>query len=225
MKFNYKYSYYIALVSVVLSFSAIYYFAYLRMTPLVETFSSDSFIILMGDSILNNNNYVNIGQSVGDLLQELQGNVITVAEDEARIHNLERQFKKIPNNANKKSTRIILSAGGNDLLNHYQKDNINNIAHVDTIFNKYTSMVNNMRNNCECEFILCNIYYPRSYNYVRYYDIIQIWNKKIAAYAKQNGLKVIELDSKINNGKHFTHDIEPSHSGGKIITKNILSFV
>jgi hypothetical protein len=225
MKLNYKHYYYTALVLVVISLSAVYYFAYLNNTPLIETFSHDSFVILMGDSILNNNNYVNIGQSVGDLLQKLQGNVIIVAEDEARIHNLGQQFKKVPNNANKKSTRIILSVGGNDILNHYLKDDINNIAYVDTIFNKYTSMVNNMRNNCECEFILCNIYYPRSRNYVKYFDIIQIWNKKIAAYAKQNRLKVLELDSKINDGKYFTHDIEPSHSGGKIITKNILNFV
>jgi len=73
-----------------------------------------------------------------------------------------------------------------------------------------------------CEFILSNIYYPRSPDYTRYYDIIEIWNDKLGKYAKNNGLKILNIDDKVDKKHYFTHDIEPSASGSSVIIDNIL---
>ena len=55
--------------------------------------------------------------------------------------------------------------------------------HVNTIFNRYTSNLNNLRNKSNCEFIY-QIYYPRSPDYTRYYDIIELWNDKLGKTQK-----------------------------------------
>ena len=123
------------------------------------------------------------------------------------------------------NTKIIVSVGGNDLLHKYAMADVSKTRHVDEIFNKYTSNINNLRNSCKCGFVLCNIYYPRSQNYVRYYDIIELWNNKLDNYAKSNGLQVIDIDDKVDKAHYFTHDIEPSLSGGHIISNNILSSI
>lgn len=192
----------------------------------VESLSNNNNnIVLMGDSIFKNDTYVNRGDSVGDLLQNKHGNVLVVAEDNSTINDLEYQFSKIPNNMDNSNTKIIVSVGGNDLLHKYAMADVSKTRHVDTIFNKYTSNINNLRNSCKCGFVLCNIYYPRSENYVRYYDIIELWNNKLDNYAKSNDLQVIDIDDKVDKAHYFTHDIEPSLSGGHIISNNILSSI
>ena len=76
---------------------------------------------------------------------------------------------------------------------------------------------------CDCHIVLCNIYYPRSKEYVKYYNIIEKWNKKLYTYAKNNNIQLISLDSTMNDKKYFTNDIEPSSSGGDIIIDNIMN--
>ena len=71
-------------------------------------------------------------------------------------------------------------------------------------------------------FIVPNIYYPRSPDYTRYYDIIELWNDKLGKYAKNNGLKILNIDDKVDKKHYFTHDIEPSASGSSVIIDNIL---
>ena len=56
----------------------------------------------------------------------------------------------------------------------------------------------------------------------RYYDIIEIWNDKLGKYAKNNGLKILNIDDKVDKKHYFTHDIEPSASGSSVIIDNIL---
>ena len=166
------------LLSIIFIFIQNYY-----NSSIIESLSNKDYVVLMGDSIFKNDPYVNRGDSVGDILQNKHGNVLVVAEDNAVINDLKYQFSKIPNNIDNKNTKILVSAGGNDLLNHYVMSDVSKTQYVDRIFNKYTSNVNNLRNSCNCEFVLCNIYYPRSKDYMRYYDIIEIWNNKLKNYA------------------------------------------
>lgn len=199
-------------------------FTYMKFPPkMIEGLQNNDYVILMGDSIFKNDGYVNLGDSVGSKLQEEHGNVLVVAEDGATVPDLDRQFRAIPERANEKNTKIIVSIGGNDLLEKYMFNDVENLNHVDSIFNKYTSEINNMRNNCDCEFVLCNIYYPRSRSYVKYYDIIEKWNKKLDVYAKNNNIRLIKLDDSVNNKHYFTNDIEPSSAGGDVIIDNILN--
>ena len=188
----------------------------------IEGIANNDNIVLMGDSIFANDIYVQRGESVGDQLQDRHGNVLVVAQDNAIIDDLDYQFNKIPSNLDNKNTKVIVSVGGNDLLNQYIMSDVSKTQHVDTIFNRYTSNLNNLRNNSNCEFILSNIYYPRSSDFTRYYDIIEIWNDKLGKYAKNNGLKILNIDYTVDKKEYFTHDIEPSASGSSVITDNIL---
>lgn len=194
----------------------------LNSKRVIESLSNNDNIILMGDSIFANDPYVQRGNSVGDMLQDKHGNVLVVAQDNAIIDDLDYQFSKIPTNFDTNKTKIIVSVGGNDLLNKYMMSDVSKTHHVNSIFNRYTSNLNNLRNKSDCEFILSNIYYPRSPHYTRYYDIIEIWNDKLNKYANNNGLKILNIDDKIDKKHYFTHDIEPSASGSSIIIDNIL---
>ena len=189
----------------------------------IEGITNNNNIILMGDSIFANDIYVERGDSVGDQLQDKHGNVLVVAQDNAVIDDLDYQFSKIPSNFDSAKTKVIVSVGGNDLLNQYMMSDVSKTNHVNTIFNRYTSNLNNLRNNSDCEFILSNIYYPRSPSYERFYDIIEIWNDKLNKYAKNNGLKILNIDDKVDKKHYFTHDIEPSASGSSVIIDNILN--
>ena len=199
------------------------YYKMINEKKTIESISNNNNIVLMGDSIFANDIYVERGESVGDQLQDKHGNVLVVAQDNAIIEDLDYQFNKIPSNLDSKNTKIIVSVGGNDLLNQYIMSDVSKTQHVDTIFNKYTSNLNNLRNNSSCEFILSNIYYPRSPDYIRYYDIIELWNDKLGKYAKNNGLKILNIDDTVDKKHHFTHDIEPSASGSSVIIDNILN--
>ena len=199
------------------------YYKNVNSRRVVESLSNNNSIILMGDSIFANDPYVERGDSVGDKLQDKHGNVLVVAQDNAVIDDLDYQFSKIPSNFDNNKTKIIVSVGGNDLLNQYMMADVSKTNHVNSIFNKYTSNLNNLRNNTSCEFILSNIYYPRSPYYKRYYDIIEIWNDKLSKYAKNNGLKILNIDDTVDKKHYFTHDIEPSASGSSVIIDNILS--
>lgn len=214
------------IVGLVLIFLVVIYLtiSYSKFPPkIIETLSNKDYLILMGDSIFKNDVYVNEGNSVGENLQSVHGNVIVLAEDNAVIDDIEKQTSLIPNNAKKQNTKIVVSVGGNDLLNKYNFNDVNNLSHVDTIFNQYTSSINNLKNKFYCEIILCNIYYPRSESVVRYYDIIDLWNSKIKNYAKVNNLKVIKLDENVDKEEYFTNEIEPSGKGSKIISDVILN--
>lgn len=214
------------IIGLVLIFLVVIYLtiSYSKFPPkIIETLSNKDYLILMGDSIFKNDVYVNEGNSVGENLQSVHGNVIVLAEDNAIIDDIEKQTSLIPNNAKKQNTKIVVSVGGNDLLNKYNFNDVNNLSHVDTIFNQYTSSINNLKNKFDCEIILCNIYYPRSESVVRYYDIIDLWNSKIKNYAKVNNLKVIKLDENVDKEEYFTNEIEPSGKGSKIISDVILN--
>ena len=214
------------IVGLVLIFLVVIYLtiSYSKFPPkIIETLSNKDYLILMGDSIFKNDVYVNEGNSVGENLQSVHGNVIVLAEDNAIIDDIEKQTSLIPNNAKKQNTKIVVSVGGNDLLNKYNFNDVNNLSHVDTIFNQYTSSINNLKNKYDCEIILCNIYYPRSESVVRYYDIIDLWNSKIKNYAKVTNLKVIKLDENVDKEEYFTNEIEPSGKGSKIISDVILN--
>jgi lysophospholipase L1-like esterase len=74
-------------------------------------------VILLGDSVLNNSNYVPSGKSVGDILNSKLSNVLNLAKDGATINDLYRQLDDIPIELDKAETFVFISAGGNDILN------------------------------------------------------------------------------------------------------------
>ena len=188
-------------------------------------------IILLGDSILANEFYVDKGSSVYDILKNKYHNTLTFAKDNATIQDITYQFNSLPKNIiNKKNIIIIISIGANDILKNYSalqlhSDSISpveNASDLKIIFNKYSKSINYIRTKCNCKIILCNIYYPLSIHFVKYYHLIDIWNKKLRNYAYINNLEIIELDDQFIDKNDFTNDVEPSHKGSLIIVENII---
>jgi len=177
-------------------------------------------IILLGDSILKNNSYVEDGKGIDELLKERNiGNVRSLAMNNSHINDIYSQFTSIPSELNKDSTYIFLSAGGNDILKNFveneseeEKDQI-----LNTIFKAYKKLVESIQTKMNrAKLILLDIYYPTNIKYSQHHPIIQKWNAKLEDFKKQNASGIYDVlnSSKIlTSSNDFTFDIEPSSYG------------
>lgn len=189
----------------------------------IETMTGNNKIILMGDSILKNNMYVTKGNSVEEQLHKLHKNSLVIAEDGSTVYDLDRQYNKLKNVEINNDTLIVISIGGNDLLHAYAFGDINDVSELDDIFNNYINFLKKIKNMYHCKYTFCTIYYPKNKSFLRYYDLIELWNSKLCDYvSSQQNDKIIYLDEKFDKEKYFTHDIEPSKYGSKIIVDAIL---
>lgn len=191
----------------------------------IETFDNNNNLILMGDSVFNNDNYVKKGQSVKDIMTKSNNNLFIVAQDNAVIDDLKNQYKFIPNSMNNSNSKIIISIGGNDLLNYYKINSLSDTRHLNTIFNKYISNIEYITDNFKGEVIICNVYYPQDKPYKKFHPIINSWNNKINDFSNTHNLKVINLDEHVNEKHHFVKGIEPSFDGGLAIKKSIYQHI
>lgn len=175
-------------------------------------------IILIGDSMLNNSNYVPIGKSVSDIIKK-KYNVVNVAVDNSKIKNVINQLNRIPSNYNKSDTYIFLSIGGNDILNLFSQTEEN----VNELFNDYLKVIYNIKKKLpKSNIIALNIYHPRATYYKMYYKSIDLWNKLLFENTFE-GYNVLDVDKIINNPLDLVQDIEPSIQGGKKIAYAIMS--
>ena len=197
----------------------------------IESFNSDKqTFILLGDSIFENDAYVSDGKSVDNLLLErTNGKTISLAVDHSKIVDIYDQVLKIPDNLNSSSTTIFLSAGGNDILNHYVDDNndITNKTILGTIFAAYKNVIKSIKNKIpNANIVLLDIYYPENITYKQYHPIIKEWNEKIYNYAsepKNNIKSVLKISNILTKGDDFTLGIEPSSIGSQKLVQAILT--
>ena len=142
-------------------------------------------IILLGDSILKNNSYVQSGSSLEDLLIKTLDNskyynyeLLNYAEEDCTISNVYRQLESIPSKyldtGNKYNIKLILSVGGNNILNLIKEEQIlvlndsiwnSNVQDQKllNIFDKYEHLINAIKAKfpfSNSELYLLNIYYP-----------------------------------------------------------------
>lgn len=195
-----------------------------------ETFSSNNnrTIVLLGDSILKNNSYTSDGKGIDDLLLERNNQTYSYAVDNSNIVDVYNQINEIPIDLNSPSTTIFLSAGGNDILNHYEErdKDIHDTSVLSTIFAAYKKMIKAIRSKMnQCNIVLLDIYYPDNTKYTQYHPIIREWNKLIYDYADQpsnNINTVLRVSRMLTQNDDFTLSIEPSSSGGLKIANSIL---
>jgi len=188
---------------------------------LKEGLTNNDYIILIGDSVLNNSNYVASGKSVFDILKTKSNNVLNLAKDGATITDLYTQLDQIPIDLNKEETYIFISAGGNDILNkRSQLDN----AEIMRLFNSYMDFLKALRAKLPSVKInIMNLYLPVNPRYQSYKPSIDKWNQLI----KQNSSKigemynVINLDSLLKTPEDFVYDIEPSEIASEKIANVI----
>ena len=186
-------------------------------------------IILLGDSILKNNSYVENGEAVDSLLtKKSNSKVFSYAEDGSNITDVYSQLDKVPLELNKKTTTIYVSIGGNDILSQYvdRMINLTNMTSLTMIFSKYVTLIESIKTRFHlCKIVLLDIYYPKSVMYKVYYSLIKKWNEMIDEYV--NNTKTTILILKISNiliqDNDFIFNIEPSNIGGEKIANSILS--
>lgn len=205
----------IIFISIVIIFSCAFF------KSLKEGLTNNDNIILMGDSVLNNSNYVPSGKSVYDILKTKSNNVLNVAKDGAIISDLYGQLDKIPIELNTTETYIFISIGGNNILNNHTKLTS---AEIKQLFNTYMDFLNALRVKLSnAKINIMNLYLPVNPRYQSYKSLIEEWNKLINENSSKIGemYNVVDLYSLLTTPEDFVYDIEPSISGSEKIANII----
>jgi hypothetical protein len=195
----------------------------------IESFyTNNESIVLLGDSILKNNSYVEDGKGIDNLLIEKSKlNVYSYAEDGSNIIDVYSQLDKIPLELNQKTTTIYLSIGGNDILTQYvdKMADITNITALSMIFSEYVKLTESIKTRFNlCKVVLLDIYYPKTIIYKIYHSLIKKWNEMIYNYANsKSNMLILKISDTLILDKDLIFNIEPSTSGGEKIVNSILS--
>jgi hypothetical protein len=190
-----------------------------------EGLTNNDTILLVGDSVLNNSNYVAFNESVESYLKEINGgggnNVYNYAQDGATITSCYSQLEKIPIDFNTSSTYIFISAGGNNLL----KDNVNvDPSIVTKLFNDYWNFIDSVKIKLpNAHIVIINLYLPYGARYQIYKSAVEQWNQLIVANMDKDGVhyNVIDLHKALTTPDDFVYDIEPSPTAAKKIADAI----
>ena len=181
LRFDMFYTYVFLLCLFIVGVS--YYNTLLGSDLLQEPFvpGNEKTYILLGDSILKNNNYAKHGKGIDDLLIERnEGNVTSLALDNSTIVDVYKQISSIPIDKNTPDTLIFLSVGGNNILQNYveqSNNDLNDITYLKTIFAAYKTLVRTLREKMtQSQLVLVDIYYPENVKYQVYRDLITKWN-------------------------------------------------
>ena len=177
---------------------------------------SNKYIVLIGDSMLNNYNYVQ--NSIPERLKIKTNNVLNVANDNSIINDCYAQLDKIPDNLNTSNTYVFISAGGNDILTTIEQLDKPGIT---AIFNKYITFIKKIKTKFpKVKLNVLNLYLPTSPQFKLYENTINIWNNLIQTHSK-NIYNVIETNKLLIQETDFAFDIEPSDTGGEKIANAI----
>ncbi len=190
-------------------------------------------ILFIGDSILNNSNYINNNEKTTfQHLQDIINNkynkqniyLYNYAEDGAIITDCFRQLDRIPLNIindnktnNYSNLNIIISCGGNDILNS------NNLIDLKQLESKLIYLIETIQIKFPLvNIFILNLYQPFNSKFTIYNKIISDWNNRINNVCLNlNKCKIIDISSIINTPSDLIYDIEPSLTGGKKIAINI----
>jgi len=216
------------LISISLYFVSYYYFNNNYKYINGFTNNDSKTIILLGDSILNNSNYVEYEDSVSALIKKTcfsdsknisrgdskgdskSSNIILAAQDNAQVEDVYQQIDKLVDN-NNKNTYIFLSVGGNNMLD-------SKFVSLDTLKQSYLKLVTYIKTKFpKSNIYLLGLYYPFDTRFKRYDNSISKWNN----FIKGLEYKYIMLDGLLTNKSDIIFSIEPSATGSKKIANEI----
>jgi len=222
MRFRFK-IYYFFLIILFFIFTYKYIF-----TNLKEPMTNSDTIVLIGDSILNNNMYVPVGKSVADNIKLIHGNNIIIgAKDNATIDTCYYQLNM--NNINNSDNYFVfISIGGNDILNNLLDDSKKNKTinknKLENLKKKYIKLVKFIEDKYpKAKIHLLNLYFPSDEKYKKYEKSIIEWNKMIENVCLENKYSLLRIDNLLKNPSDFTNGIEPSVIGSEKIAKLIVN--
>ena len=201
------------LISISLYFVSYYYFNNNYKSGFTNNDSKT--IILLGDSILNNSNYVDYEYSVSALIKKTcSSNIILAAQDNAKVEDVYQQIDKLVGN-NNKNTYIFLSVGGNNMLD-------TKFVSLDALKQSYLKLVTYIKTKFpKSNIYLLGLYYPFDTRFKRYDSSISEWNQ----FIKSLGYKYIMLDGLLTNKSDIIFSIEPSATGSKKIANEICKII
>jgi hypothetical protein len=206
---------YVSFIIFVLSIIIIISCAYFK--GIKEGLTNNDNLVLIGDSVLNNSNYVSADNSVYDNLKTKTSNVFNYSKDASTINDCYEQLDKIPLELNQSNTYVFISAGGNNILNARNKMSSENIIQL---FNEYTEFIKSVKTRLtNANIYICNLYLPTNSRFQIYKQSIEQWNNLISQ--KSSNYNVIDLHSLLNTPEDFVYDIEPSEIGSKKIANII----
>jgi hypothetical protein len=206
---------FIILVSIIIIVGCAYF------KSLKEGLTNNDNIVLIGDSVLNNSNYVPSGKSVVDILKTKTTKVFNFAKDNATIMDCYAQLDKIPIDLNKTNTYVFVSVGGNNILD--KKSQLNS-SEIKRIFDDYMEFLKALRAKLSSSKInILNLYLPASPLYQSYKPAVDQWNKLIKDYSRKIGemYNIINLDTLLTSPQDFVYEIEPSESASQKIANII----
>jgi hypothetical protein len=184
-----------------------------------EGLTNNDNIFLIGDSVLNNSNYVGFNETVESYLKEISGvgHIYNLAQDDATITSCYTQLEKIPTEFNTTNTYIFISAGGNNLLK--EKTNLDTNI-VTKLFNDYWNFIHSVKIKLpNAHIIILNMYLPYGSRYQSYKSSVEEWNSLIVANMDKDGIayNIIDLYKALKSAEDFVYDIEPSPTASKKI--------
>lgn len=205
----------------------------------MENSSQQGTIILLGDSVFKNEDYVQNDKSVYSLLTKQTGRkVYNYAVNESTILDVYNQINQIPIDLNSENTTIFLSIGGNDIIEKFvERENMNNGTNtnttLDAMFSAYTKIVKSIQTKMnKSRIVLLDVYYPQSMKLKPYVPIIRMWNTKVENYVNdfsssnkiQNvDINVLKISEIMTQPTDLVFEIEPSETGGEKVAKSILN--
>ena len=199
---------------------------YLKNVRFVESFDNKNInIVLAGDSIFDNKEYVILGESVEQNLKNNGHDVLLLAKDGAFVADLVHQLEKMPSNLNTPDTRLFISVGGNDILYKYRDTKFIDEKEINSVLEQYKNNILSIKNRFNIKIYLTNIYYPPLDKYVRLHKVIRYWNNEQKKFAKKNDISLFNIDTLVTEIIHFSNEIEPSEIGSKLIADGITNII
>ena len=216
MNYSHKFtSLLIMLIAIIIIFGCAYFKSF------KEGLTNNNNIVLIGDSVLNNANYVPSEKSVVDILKTKTQKVFNFAKDGATISDCYGQLDKIPTDLNTTDTYVFISAGGNDILNKRgQLDS----SEIRKLFNSYMDFIKALRVKLgSAKINICNLYLPANPRYNTYKSSIEEWNQLITENSSKIGemYNIINVDTLLTTPDDFVYDIEPSEIASQKIANVI----
>jgi len=182
-------------------------------------------IVLAGDSIFDNLQYVDEGECVSDVLSSLIDNeVCLIAVDGDTTLNILDQLKRYPKNA----THLFISCGGNDALGAVKILNelVSTVHEALTLLHKmidefrlnYSKMLDDLL-AVNKNLIVCTIYNKSPSVFAEATTALALFNEVILEEALRRKLAIIDLRLVCNEKADYSviSPIEPSFQGSKKI--------
>ena len=199
-------------------------------------------LVLLGDSIIDNKTYVLDGEfSVLEHIKSKTETKLTqLALDGATTDDvINSQINVIPFG----TSHIVLSIGGNDLLNEIGflmedfKYTPNQVLErcqslIAPITQKYESIVSQLQTTSRANLLLCTVYEGNLEGSVMYDDIaissramLSLFNDSIYKTHNMFKTEILELRNIFVSPEDYANPIEPSHIGGEKLARAIYKWV